>query len=120
MDSILLNFTSLCKYFTKISLSQLPEVKYYNDTYDWNFVSIAELALSDLSSSNSHQLIVVLSIANQFGHIRIANEIFGSNSASRYQKVHIYTGQIYPGHVQFYFEHTIQLPIGTKTPNEKK
>src|ERR1700730_16325120 len=32
-------------------------VRYYNDTYDWNFVSIAELS-SDLSTNNSHQSIV--------------------------------------------------------------
>jgi hypothetical protein len=28
-------------------------VKYYNDTYDWNFVSIADLSSSGLSSVNS-------------------------------------------------------------------
>ena len=27
-------------------------VKYYNDIYDWNFVSIADLAASDLSSDD--------------------------------------------------------------------
>jgi hypothetical protein len=99
-------------------------VKYYNDIYDWDFVTIAELASSDLSSNTSNQPIVVLPIVTKFGRIRIAAEIFGSKSAPRYQKSsHILakfiqtdeTVDIYPGHVQFYFEHTVQLPIGSKT-----
>jgi hypothetical protein len=53
-------------------------VKYYNDIYNWNFVSIADLSLSSLSSVNS---IVVLPIITQFGCIQIAAEIFGSKSA---------------------------------------
>jgi hypothetical protein len=53
-------------------------VKYYNDTYDWNFVSIADLSLSGLSLVNS---IVVLPIITQFGCVQIAAEIFGSKSA---------------------------------------
>ena len=53
-------------------------VKYYNDTYDWDFVSIAELA----SNVNSQQSIVVLPNVYQFGRIRIATEIFGSTFAS--------------------------------------
>ncbi|PKK78265.1 hypothetical protein RhiirC2_770368 [Rhizophagus irregularis] len=60
-------------------------VKYYNDIYDWNFTSIADLASSDLSSGDSNQSIDDESI------------------------------DIYPGHVQYYFEHTVQLPIGPKT-----
>jgi hypothetical protein len=58
-------------------------VKYYNDTYNWNFVSIADLSLSGLSLVNS---IVVLPIITQFGRIQIAAKIFGSKSASRYQR----------------------------------
>ena len=60
-------------------------VRYYNDTYDWNFVSIAELS-SDLSTNNSRQSIVVLPNVDQFGRIRIATEIFGSSIAPRYQR----------------------------------
>ena len=98
-------------------------VKYYNDTYDWNFVSITDLASGGLSSENSDQQIVVLPIVTQFGRIRIATEIFGSKSAPRYQKSSYIlakfiqedeTIDIYPGHVQFYFEHTVQLPSGPK------
>ncbi|CAB4402407.1 unnamed protein product [Rhizophagus irregularis] len=55
-------------------------VKYYNDIYDWNFTSIADLASSDLSSGDSNQSIVVLPIVTQFGRIRIAAEIFGTMS----------------------------------------
>jgi hypothetical protein len=96
-------------------------VKYYNDTYDWNFVSIADLSSSGLSSVNS---IVVLPIITQFGHIRIAAEIFSSKSASRYQRSSYIlakfiqedeTIDIYPGHVQYYFKHTVHLPTGLKT-----
>jgi hypothetical protein len=96
-------------------------VKYYNDTYDWNFVSIADLSSSGLSSVNS---IVVLPIITQFGRVRIAAEIFGSKSAPRYQRSSYIlakfiqedeTIDIYPGHVQYYFEHTVQLPTGPKT-----
>lgn len=95
-------------------------VKYYNDTYDWDFVSIAELA----SNVNSQQSIVVLPNVYQFGRIRIATEIFGSTFAPRYQRSSNIlakfinddeTTDIYPGQVQFYFEHTIQLPTGTTT-----
>lgn len=56
-------------------------VKYYNDTYDLDFVSIAELASSDLLLSNSQQSIVVLPNVDQFGRIRIATEIFESTFA---------------------------------------
>ena len=98
-------------------------VQYYNDTYDWNLVSIAELASGDLSSSNSHQPIVVLPNVDQFGRIRIAAETFGSKIAPRYQRSSYILAKfiqdnesiVYPGQVQFYFEHTIDLPTGTKT-----
>jgi hypothetical protein len=54
-------------------------VKYYNDTYDWNFVSIADLSSSGISSVNS---IVVLPIITQFGRVQIVAKIFSSKSAS--------------------------------------
>jgi hypothetical protein len=53
-------------------------VKYYNDIYNWNFVSIADLSSSGLLLVNS---IVVLPIIIQFGCIQIAAKIFGSKSA---------------------------------------
>jgi hypothetical protein len=99
-------------------------VKYYNDTYDWDFVTIAELASSDLLSSNSQQSIAVQPNVNQFGRIRIATEIFGSTFAPRYRRSSNIlakfiqddeTIDMFSGQVQFYFEHIIQLPTGTKT-----
>jgi hypothetical protein len=53
-------------------------VKYYNNIYDWNFISIADLSSSSLSSVNS---IVILPIIIQFGRIQIATKIFSSKSA---------------------------------------
>jgi hypothetical protein len=44
-------------------------VKYYNDTYNREFVSITDFASSDLSLSNSHQKIIVSPNVTQFGHI---------------------------------------------------
>lgn len=98
-------------------------VKYYNESYDhWDFVSITELAYGDLSANN--RSIVVLPNVNQFGRVRIATEIFGSKFAPRYQRSSQILAKFiqddetidtYPGQVQFYFEHTIKLPTGTKT-----
>lgn len=100
-------------------------VQYYNNTYrNWNFVTIAELSSSDSLSNNSNQQIVVLPIITKFGRVRIATEIFGSKSAPRYQRSSYILAKfihddestdIYPGHVQFYFEHTVQLPTGSRT-----
>jgi hypothetical protein len=67
-------------------------VKYYNNTYDWNFVSIADLSSSSLSSVNS---IVVLPIITQFGRIQIATKIFGSKSAPRYQRSSYILAKLY-------------------------
>ena len=97
-------------------------VKYYNDSYDdWNFVSIAELATSSDLSSNEQ--IVILPVVNQFGRVQITTEIFGSTLASRYQRSSNILAKfidkndavdIYPGRVQFYFEHLVEFPNGTK------
>ena len=94
-------------------------VKYYNNTYDWEFAIIAEIC-NDLSSN----LIIVSPFANQFFRIRIATETFGSVGAPRYQRSSKILAKFihdddsidtYPGQVQYYFEHTIVLPTGTKT-----
>ncbi|GES84066.1 hypothetical protein GLOIN_2v415082 [Rhizophagus clarus] len=99
-------------------------VKYYNDTYDWNFVSIADIASSNLSLENSNQSIIVLPIVIQFSRIQIAAKIFGSKYAPRYQRSSYILAKfiqddeiidIFSGHVQYYFEHTVQLPTGPKT-----
>jgi hypothetical protein len=92
-------------------------VQYYNTAYDSEFVTIADA----LTSKDS---IVVSPKVDQYGRIRIGTEIFGATIAPRYKRnSHILakfiqedeTTDIFPGTVQFFFEHTIELPIGTKT-----
>lgn len=95
-------------------------VQYYNDAYDQKFVTIAG-AVSDISSDDD---IIVLPNVNQYGRIRIGAETFGATIAPRYKRnSHILAKfiqedesiDLFPGEVQFFFEHTIDLPIGTKT-----
>jgi hypothetical protein len=62
---------------------------------------------------------------NQHAKLQIGNEIFGSKIAGRHENNAIIlakwkayrdrTSDIYPGVVQFYFEHTLTLPNGSKT-----
>ena len=54
-------------------------VKYYNNAYDSEFVTIAKAA-----TERSGDRIVVQPQVNQFGRIRVRSEIFGSVNASRY------------------------------------
>jgi hypothetical protein len=89
---------------------------YYNDAYDLQFLTIAES-----TSTNSGGFIVVPNIVNQFARVRIAAEIFGSAMSPRYLKnAYILanfvqenqgneTTDLYPGQVQYYFEHTIRI-----------
>ena len=94
-------------------------VQYYNNIYDnWKFVTIADAVSAGISSS-----IIVLPHVNQYGRIRIGSEIFGATIAPQYiRSSHILakfiqsdeTVDIYPGEVQYYFEHSIELPTGTK------
>ena len=94
-------------------------VQYYNTAYNQEFVSIADAALRDIDED----FIVVMPNVNQYGRIRIGAEIFGSIIAARYKNnSHILAKFIqdnemiesWPGEVQFYFEHSIDLPSGTK------
>jgi hypothetical protein len=95
-------------------------VQYYNTAYNWEFVTIAEAVSRDITKD----FIIVLPNVNQYGRIRIGTEVFGATIAPRYMRnSHIIakfiqedeTTDMYPGEVQFYFEHSIELPIGTKT-----
>ena len=62
---------------------------------------------------------------NQYARLSIGNEIFGSKIAGRHENNAIIlakwkayrdgTSDIYPGEVQYYFEHTLTLPNGPKT-----
>jgi len=62
---------------------------------------------------------------NQHARLKIGNEIFGSKVTSRHENNAVIlakwnafrdgTSDIYPGEVQYYFEHTLTLPKGPKT-----
>lgn len=86
------------------------------------FGTMADLIKKSLSE-NSY--IVVQPTINQCGRIRVGAEIFGSALAPRYKKSsHILakftqdneSTELFPGMVQFYFEHVLRLPtIGERT-----
>jgi hypothetical protein len=95
-------------------------VQYYNNAYNWNFVTIADAASRDITED----FIVVLPNVNQYGRIRIGAEIFGAAIAARYlRNSHVLAKfiqdneeiELWPGVVQFFFEHSIKLPTGTKS-----
>jgi hypothetical protein len=103
-------------------------ITYYNEVYseDMNEVEFGSMAgLIEKGLQNSDSYIVVQPTINQSGRIRIAAEIFGSALAPRYKKnSHILakftqdneSTELYPGMVQFYFEHVLRLPdIGERT-----
>jgi hypothetical protein len=95
---------------------------YYNNAYDFQFITIAESI-----STSSIDSIVVPNMVDQFARVRIAAEIFGSAMSPRYLKnasilakfVHGNQGNettdLYPGQVQYYFEHTIKISGKSKT-----
>ncbi|GES86822.1 hypothetical protein GLOIN_2v1776801 [Rhizophagus clarus] len=87
-------------------------VEFYNSLYnDYCFISIYSIIGSNNGTVINPRII-------QYGRIRIGADIYGSVQAARHEKssyilarfVH-YDGSIdvYPGQVQFYFEHTIHL-----------
>src|SRR5437868_9615175 len=74
--------------------------------------------------TSSEDSIVILSKVNQFSRLRVGAKIFGSTHLPRYIKsanvlsqfvIDDNTTDIYPRQVQFFFEHTIQLPVGPAT-----
>jgi hypothetical protein len=91
---------------------------YYNVAYGLQFVTIAE------SVSASSDSIVVPNVVNQFGRVRISGEIFGSAMAPRYLKnANVLakfiqdneTTDLFPGQVQYYFEHTMKISNELRT-----
>lgn len=93
--------------------------KYYNNAYGLQFITIAEAI-----STSSGDSIVVPNMVNQFGRVRIAAEVFGSTMSPRYLKNAFIlakfiqkdgTTDIFPGQVQYYFEHTIRILGESKT-----
>ncbi|PKB99614.1 hypothetical protein RhiirA5_383060 [Rhizophagus irregularis] len=95
---------------------------YYSNDYDLQFTTIA-----DSISSSSRDSIVVPNMIDQFGRVQIAAEIFGSAMSSRYLKNACIlakfiqenrgneTTDLFPGQVQYYFEHTITISGESKT-----
>lgn len=98
-------------------------VDYYNNAYknsELTFVTVGDL----ITFKGSNRPIVVLPDVDQFGRIQIGAEVFGSISAPRYAKnAYILAKFIqednsidtYPGQVQFYFNHKINLPDNNTT-----
>lgn len=93
-------------------------VEYYNNAYELDFVTIADLARSGINRE-SNRRIVVLPNVNQFGRVRIGAEIFGSALAPRYAKnshilaKFIQTNDVtdtFAGQAQYYFKHKIDFP----------
>jgi hypothetical protein len=95
---------------------------YYNNAYNLQFITIAEsISTSPIDS------IVVPNIVDQFARVRIVAEIFGSAMSPRYLKNASIlakfvqgnqgneTTDLYPGQVQYYFEHTIRISGISKT-----
>jgi hypothetical protein len=91
---------------------------YYNNAYELQFVTIAEILASPRDS------IVVPNMVNQFGRVRISAEIFGSAMASRFLKnANVLanfiqdneTTDLFSGQVQYYFEHTMRISGDLKT-----
>ena len=91
---------------------------YYNDAYELQFATIAEI------SASPKDTIVVPNVVNQFGRVRILAEIFGSVMAPRYLKnanvlanfiQNNETIDLFPGQVQYYFEHTMRISGELKT-----
>jgi hypothetical protein len=96
-------------------------VEYYNEAYDSDFFRIGEGGQSDNE-------IIVRPKINQFGRIRIGAELFGSANTPRYLRSSYILAkfiqeneenedsmEIFPGQVQFFFEHEVNLPNGRKT-----
>ncbi|PKK50439.1 hypothetical protein RhiirC2_803373 [Rhizophagus irregularis] len=91
---------------------------YYNDAYELQFATIAEI------SASPKDTIVVPNMVNQFGRVRISAEIFGSVMAPRYLKnanvlakfiQNNETIDLFPGQVQYYFEHIMRISGELKT-----
>ena len=102
-------------------------ITYYNEAYDdinVEFISMADFIEQDLQNEVSNQYTIVQPKINQCGRIRVAAEVFGSVLAPRYKKnSHILAKfiqknnliELFPGQVQYYFEHELRLPTGVKT-----
>lgn len=102
-------------------------ITYYNEAYNdmgVEFISMNDLIERGLQNDSTNRHIIVQPIINQCGRIRVAAEIFGSKSTPRYAKNSYILAkfiqdnnsiELFPGQVQYYFEHTLRLPSGECT-----
>ncbi|CAB4427740.1 unnamed protein product [Rhizophagus irregularis] len=89
-------------------------VDYYNATYPAN-------NFRKLFGEGPEDSIIIHVRMNQFGRCRISSEIFSSKMSSRHVKSSFITAKfitidddvdVYPGQVQYYFTHIVDLPNG--------
>ena len=87
--------------------------EFYCNTYNKDFVTLLHIHKASESS------IPVDPNVDQYSRLRIGTEVFGSKLSSRHVKsakilARFFTdddnSDIYPGQVQFFFEHTVRLP----------
>ena len=111
----LLGPKNIRKMLSKELLALLTE--YYNNAYNYSFKSLSD---RNIGISN---FITVLPRITEYGRLKIGDEIFGSISAARQKRsakiiakfiLDDGSTDIYPGIVQFYFEHVVHLPNGLK------
>jgi len=94
-------------------------IEYYQNTYDCSFIALSNI--HNLSPESR----VVLPQVIYFGRLRIEAEVIGSIYAARHIRLANILSQfvldddnttdIYPGQVQFFFKHMIQLSEGETT-----
>ena len=92
-------------------------VRYYTATYEmYNFRKLADEV--------SHDSITIRVKMDKFGRCRIGSEVFGSTMSTRHIKnsfvlAKFITGneqvECYPGQVQYYFKHIVDLPNALQT-----
>ncbi|CAG8765356.1 6507_t:CDS:1, partial [Gigaspora rosea] len=91
--------------------------QYYNNAYNYRFISLANLQTASSSS------ILVLPNLTIYRRVMIRNEIFRSTFSKRHKKaakilanfiLDYRSTNIFPGLVQYYFEHVVQLLEGPK------
>ena len=87
-------------------------VEFYNSLYDNYFIPIYSI------TGHTNNSIVINSKINQYGRLRIGADVYGSVQTARHEKSSYIlarfiqedgTIDIYPGQVQFFFEHMIYL-----------
>ena len=89
--------------------------EFYNNLYNKYFISIYSL-----TGGINNDTIVVNSNIKQYGRLRIGADIYSSVQAARHKKSSYIlarfvqkdgTIDIYPGQVQFFFEHLVYLNL---------